>query len=288
MKTASSTLIANLANNAEFYRADLWTIVLLNGYGTLQYTSWPNQITTTDARTFLPGPPNFVRNRLTSEIGVKVTTLNLELHASDTNTMPDGTPLIRFIAGGGFTGATLTLETAIMLNPGDTSAGTVVEFVGEVGGADSIGRSSAKFTVNALTNRLNQQVPRNVIQPSCPFTLFDSACTLNQASFAVNCTVLSGSTANQINASHGKAASYFALGKIQFTSGLMNGHWFSIRDNTTSALSPVKNMGFTPTAGDTFTAYPGCDKLQTTCNTKFSNLVHFGGFPFVPEPEAGI
>jgi hypothetical protein len=38
-----------------------------------------------------------------------------------------------------------------------------------------------------------------------------------------------------------------------------------------------------------FTAYPGCDKTQTTCaSNKFSNLVNFEGFPYVPAPETAI
>jgi hypothetical protein len=43
-----------------------------------------------------------------------------------------------------------------------------------------------------------------------------------------------------------------------------------------------------PNTGDTFTAYPGCDKTQNTCTSKFNNLVNFGGFPYVPVPEAAI
>lgn len=31
-----------------------------------------------------------------------------------------------------------------------------------------------------------------------------------------------------------------------------------------------------------YTAVVGCNKLPTTCSTKFDNLINFGGFPFVP------
>ena len=37
--------------------------------------------------------------------------------------------------------------------------------------------------------------------------------------------------------------------------------------------------------GDTFDAYPGCDKLEATCISKFNNKPNFGGYPFVPTPE---
>jgi len=48
-------------------------------------------------------------------------------------------------------------------------------------------------------------------------------------------------------------------------------------------------LPFAPAAGDVFTAYPGCDKTQATCaSPKFSNLVNFEGFPYVPAPETAI
>jgi hypothetical protein len=49
-----------------------------------------------------------------------------------------------------------------------------------------------------------------------------------------------------------------------------------------------KNLGFVPAPGDTFIAYPGCDKTQSTCSGKFSNLVNFGGSPYIPVPETSF
>lgn len=288
MKTASPTLIANLLNNSQFYRADLYTLTLLDGT-VLRYTTWDKQITTLDARVFNPGTPNIKRTNLSSKVGLEVSTLNIEFQAVDTDPI-NGIPAMQLIAKGGFSGAIVQLETAVMLSPGDTSAGTVMEFIGEMAGADEIGRSAAKFTVNALTNRLSQQVPRKLIQMSCGNTLFDAGCGLVQSSFAVNGTVAPGSTPNKILATTNlnTTAEYFALGKVQFTSGVGAGKWFGIRHSVTGILYPVRNMGFDPQAGDTFTAYPGCDKLQATCNTKFVNIANFDGKPYVPEPEKGI
>lgn len=38
-------------------------------------------------------------------------------------------------------------------------------------------------------------------------------------------------------------------------------------------------------ANDTLRVYPGCDKRQSTCTSKFNNLVNFRGLPYVPVPE---
>jgi hypothetical protein len=44
----------------------------------------------------------------------------------------------------------------------------------------------------------------------------------------------------------------------------------------------------TPTPGDTFTVYQGCDHTPGTCASKFSNLANFRGFPYVPPPQMAI
>ncbi len=33
---------------------------------------------------------------------------------------------------------------------------------------------------------------------------------------------------------------------------------------------------------DTFVIYPGCDRMFSTCKTKFDNVINFGGFPYIP------
>lgn len=38
--------------------------------------------------------------------------------------------------------------------------------------------------------------------------------------------------------------------------------------------------------GDTFRVFPGCDKFKTTCRDKFSNIVNFRGFDFIPGRDA--
>ena len=44
-------------------------------------------------------------------------------------------------------------------------------------------------------------------------------------------------------------------------------------------------LPYDPTVGDTFSVYPGCDKTQAVCQSKFNNVARFRGFPFIPVPE---
>ena len=42
------------------------------------------------------------------------------------------------------------------------------------------------------------------------------------------------------------------------------------------------SMPFPIQKGDTFTAYPGCDRYFSTCKESFNNVVNFRGFPYIP------
>ncbi len=284
MKTATNTLINNLKNNSQFYRADCWTFTLTDGT-VLTFTTYDKPITAPDTRVFSPTKLGLKRTSISDKIGLEITTLQFTITARDQDTI-EGIPAIQFLAGGGFTGAIVKLETAVMLASTDASAGLVVEGVWEILGADEIGRSSAKFTASALTNRLKQMIPKPLLGPSCQWVLFSPGCGLNQSSFAVAGTVHSGTTANKLVSGLANPSGYFTQGKLQFTSGAGAGRWFAIRIYASGNIFPVKNFGFTPNVGDTFTAYPGCDKTVSTCKNTFNNLVNIYAFPSVPVPEA--
>jgi len=163
-------------------------------------------------------------------------------------------------------------------------------FVGRVAQAN-VGRSLCTFTISSHLELLNQNMPRNLYQGGCANTLYDGACTLNQANFATNGTVISGSTATSILAMLSQATNYFTQGMLTFTSGVNNGVSRAVQNYTQGSPSTITlcpPLGAAPSAGDTFTVYAGCDKQVATCGSKFNNLSHFRGFPFVPVNEAAL
>jgi hypothetical protein len=50
-------------------------------------------------------------------------------------------------------------------------------------------------------------------------------------------------------------------------------------------LQLMKFLPFAVATSDNLNIYPGCDKSIATCQNTYSNLIHFGGEPFVPSPE---
>jgi len=78
---------------------------------------------------------------------------------------------------------------------------------------------------------------------------------------------------------------WWEKGKLQPTSGNND---TVIRSVVKHSQGYVKLMIPLPedlVVGDTFSAYPGCDKTGKTCDEKFSNYTHFLGFEYIPSPD---
>lgn len=100
--------------------------------------------------------------------------------------------------------------------------------------------------------------------------------------------VQAGSTVNKLISNSLRASGFYDNGQITFTSGTNAGLTKAVKQYIAPQLTFNSPLPFVPSAGDTFIAYPGCDKTQSTCATKFNNLVNFEGFPYVPTPETAI
>jgi len=287
MKTATAGFIQFLAANTEFLMAELYDLALADGTQ-LRYTTFDRSLLV-GGTTYLSGPPNFKRGRVEEVLGLsKIGTLSLELHASPSDTI-GGVPILQKIARGDFDKAQITVRRLFM-DQNLVQQGTVIRFVGNIGDLDELSRTTAKFNCKSKVEDLNVQVPRNILQPTCVHTLFDSGCGLSKASFAVSGTVQAGSTVNKLLTTLVQADAYFDNGQLVFTSGANNGHLVAVKKylNSGGTVYFVVPLPAVPSVGDTFTIYPGCDKTQATCAGKFSNLVNFGGFPYVPAPETAI
>jgi len=267
--------------------AELYDITLADGTQ-LHYTTFDRKLVV-GGTTYLPGPPNFKRGTVEEVLGLsKVGTLTLEIHSNPTDTI-GGVPVLQKIVRGDFDKAALTVRRVFM-DSSLTQQGTVIRFVGNIGDLDQVSRTMAKFTCKSKVEDLNIQLPRNTFQPTCIHTLFDSGCTLSKGSFAVSGAVQSGSTVNKLLTNLTQADSYFDNGQLLFTSGANNGHLVAVKTylHASGLVQFVVPLPAAPSIGDTFTIYPGCDKTQSTCSGKFSNLANFGGFPYVPVPETAL
>jgi len=110
--------------------------------------------------------------------------------------------------------------------------------------------------------------------------------TFGAVTFDNNATFQSmGSTAAGTN----PAFQGFPLGHVTFLSGQNTGLLGTIKLMALSGsllqIQLSRPMPLNVAGGDTVTLIMGCNKSLFTCNALFSNTIHYGGFPYVPNPE---
>lgn len=291
MKTASSALL-NLLASKLFIMADLFTIILVDGT-TVYYTNYEVDLIF-GGNTFVSSDIIIKRGTLKAVVGVQVGTLEIQIGAQINNTL-NGVPWIQAVHNGALDNARIILERVFMppssiINPQptDTSAGSVPLFNGRVSDSDA-GRNSALIKLSSDLELLNIKMPRNLYQPGCINTLYDTGCTLLKSTFANTglITAVSSFTIFTTDITS-RPDGYFNNGVVLFTSGVNAG----VRRTITSHIGGVITITIPATAhltaGDTLTLYPGCDKTQATCHSKFSNDTNFRGFPYIPTPETAL
>lgn len=287
VKTISAGLKALLTSNKTILREELLTITLGNGTA-LYYTSGQQNLAY-NGHTFLaPNQgvnPGWKRGSITTKLGMDVQTLELTLLGGPA-TMIGSITLQAFAEGGGFDGAIVEVDCLPMETWGVTANGTYNLWTGVVGEVKP-DRTKVEIEVQSMMRVLQGSFPRNYFQPTCNHTLFDAGCTLSKAAFAVAGIVAAGSwTTAQFGSNLTQANDYFDLGWVAWTSGQNDGLVRTVKTYTQSGgnILLIDPLPYVPQSGDTFTAYPGCDKTQTTCTNKFNNLAHFRGFPYMPVP----
>jgi uncharacterized phage protein (TIGR02218 family) len=291
MKPASTTLINYLnairaAPDAVMLMADAFEFTLANG-SVLGYTNVDVSFAYNGTR-YAANSVRIDGLKFKQSIGLDVDSQQISVAALSTDTITGGAAFLQALRNRAFDGCRIARYRVFFSDTiGGTVVGGVLLFQGRLGTIDEIGRTTAKLTVNSDLVLLDNDMPRNLYQPTCLHTLYDSGCTLAKASFGTNGVVGAGSTFSQINWSGASAS--FAQGTITFSSGVNSGVTATIGSALAGvALYLIYPLQSAPAAGDAFTVYFGCDHTEATCNTKFNNLANFRGFPFVPPPQMAV
>lgn len=121
--------------------------------------------------------------------------------------------------------------------------------------------------------------------PECRYDLGDSSCTVNVTALTVTGVVTAVTDKETfVDSSRTEADGLFNYGKLTWTSGANTGQAMEVKnwDGAGLVFTLWLPMPKAIQVGDAYTVVQGCDKRFTTCGTKFSNAVNFGGFPYVP------
>lgn len=284
LRTAGSLLKAVLADSTVVLsRADLFTFTLQDGVTVYRWTSWDTDLTV-GGNLFQSKAPWLKRSSWNLVNTMEVPKLKIFLLALN-DSFAGGVSIKGQLKEGLFDGAAMLYELLYMITPGDSSLGTLEIFRGVTSEIEVTGLKST-ITCKGKNNLLDQYMPRNVYQLPCNHAFCDPGCTLLRASFTFPFTL--GGTPTRLflpwAAAPGSEAR-FQSGSVEITSGPASGSWRTIVSADSSGLTLAYPLSSTPLAGDTFTAFQGCDKTVATCDGTYANLQHYRGFPFIPPPD---
>ncbi|MDD9318628.1 DUF2163 domain-containing protein [Acinetobacter lactucae] len=285
MRQASPQLIA-LLDADQFIMADLYTITTIQGIE-YRYTSYDYSLVV-DGKEFRSDGPIISREGISLSLGIEVDNLSITIETNE-NTKFGDVPVAQAFHNGILDGARFKLERVFMdlHTPTNTSAGTLVLFEGRIVEPE-LDRYEINASVVSDVDNLKLQMPRNLYTPGCLNTLFDSACGLLSADFAVNTTIGTNSTPNRILCELSQPQGWFTQGVVEFLEGINIGIKRTVRLHEAGSLLLTLPLLEMPEIGEAIRVYPGCDKRLDTCSNRFNNRARFRGAPFVPVPETSI
>ncbi|MDC5365939.1 DUF2163 domain-containing protein [Acinetobacter baumannii] len=285
MRHASPQLIA-LLDAEQFIMADLYTITTIQGIE-YRFTSYDFNLTV-QGKEFRADGPIISREGISLSLGIEVDNLSITIETNE-NTKFGEVSVAQAFHNGVLDGARFKLERVFMdmHTPTDTSAGTLVLFEGRIVEPE-LDRYVISASVVSDVDNLKLQMPRNLYTPGCLNTLFDSACGLLSADFAVNTTIGINSTPNRILCNLSQPQGWFTQGVVEFLEGANVGIKRTVRLHEAGALILTLPLIDMPEIGESIRVYPGCDKRLDTCTNRFDNRSRFRGAPFVPVPETSV
>lgn len=299
MKAISSTLLTYLnafrpTSDAALCMADLYTFTLASGSAAGIASGTVLTFTSFDEPVLWNGYTYSANSLQVSGLKYKCTTgVNVDQQKITLSDWPNdligGVSYLQAIQHGMLDGAEVQRERAFFYGTGPgyppplTPIGAIILFKGRVTTVDKAGRTTAEVTIASDLTLLDINMPRNVYQPNCVHTLYDSGCGISRAACTSSGVVGAGSTYSTIV--WPGATANFQQGTITFTSGVNSSVEATVKTATAGLLTLAYPLLNVPGAGDTFTASWGCDHTQATCQAKFANEANFRGFPFVPPPQ---
>lgn len=288
MRTVSGALAAALDGGTYSAVADLYTLTLKGG-AVYRWTTADVDVVAggnTFTRCGANGAPLIRRPGLRMGAKLEVDQLDLTLDCGDGAAKVGTTPIVQMALAQGFDGATLQLDLAFLV--GTTWETLDAWFLGTVT-TPNPKSTQVRMVVRSFVADLAKPIPKNTYQTQCIWALYSDGCGVAKASFGVGMTTGAGATATSVPATGAQASGWFTGGFVQFTSGVLAGYRATVAGWTTGGTFTFqKPLPAIPAAGDTFTAYPGCDKTKATCAAKFANLTRHRGFPYIPRATGTV
>ena len=117
---------------------------------------------------------------------------------------------------------------------------------------------------------------------ACSHALYSDNCGVNRQDFSVT-AMCAGIVGTVLSITTNKPANWFANGYVEYrnvTTNVLERRMIAAStENTITLVNPPIGIqeGVTEV-----TVFAGCDHKHTTCQSKFNNVLNYGGQPFIP------
>lgn len=160
---------------------------------------------------------------------------------------------------------------------------------GQLNGHEVKDETSLTLLFTSQKSRMDGVMYATNYSKLCRHVLYSPQCGVLEATYRVNATI-TGYSANSIVVDFGLgvfADNYFTHGVVEFSDYVKIGIFQQIGGSLLLYGRPPLYDSLLPAP---VTILPGCDLSLFTCNSKFNNLLQYGGFPFIPQkaPFGGL
>lgn len=165
----------------------------------------------------------------------------------------------------------------------DPAEQVLVVFEGFISQAEFDGDLESTLTLSPFTNAFKRSAPRYTYQSLCNNVLYDDQCKIARGSFTY---VGLASGIDQtlrtltINGLSGQGADWAVGGWVAVPAG-GNDDQRLIVSQAGDTVTLLSNFAST-VLGSNVDVFAGCAHDITTCDTKFANVINYGGTPYVP------
>jgi len=130
-----------------------------------------------------------------------------------------------------------------------------------------------------------KNLPVDMYGESCNLIFGGPICMIDLDTIKVTGTADSGSDENTlVDAARVEADGFFDRGYIEMTSGTLNGEKAAVQAYTVGSFELMPPFLSAIGIGDTYQAFPHCQKTWDGCNNLL-NTINFFGFQYIPRPE---
>lgn len=279
MKQATGPLNATLYGSSSYSVVDLYTFTTRGG--TTRWTDATSPVVS-GSTTWSLGPV-IETEEVEQMVGTEVGRFRLTLHPNDGDTL-DGSPVVRAAYDGALDGSRVRLDRA-WLDATGSVVGTASLFAGPI---DEVEPTSEAVGLSFTSDvgSLRGPLSLRIVQPTCPYSLYDSNCAVASGSHTHDRTTVSGSTAAAVVLS-----SLSTVAKKGSTLEVIDGPMAGQVRVIASVVGTTASLGIpltaAPAPGTTVRIRRGCNKTLAPygdtdgCST-FNNVANFGGFPWAP------